>query len=314
MKLFSSAAGLLFGTCASLVSMGAIAQVEAQTAAGQPGAPFGRGAGGRGGVAGPLFTALDANKDGSLTRDEMKSSFDEWFTDGDAARSGTLTLEQLVAALNVVMPPTPPMGRGGRGQQAQNEVPKQSDVDAMMAVLPDAAPAKPMRARKVLVLCKAQGFVHSSIPLAAKMVEALGTKTGSWSTVITYNPADINADNLKQYDLIFLDSTTGLFLDDPNDVAATAARRKALLDFVRGGKGLAGVHAATDSYHGVPPAPLPIGTHGRVRRTWRREHTAVYADHGSGGHRHKRKADPPGIRRAWPNRGSIRSTPIKPAK
>ncbi|HEY7057176.1 MAG TPA: ThuA domain-containing protein, partial [Vicinamibacterales bacterium] len=48
---------------------------------------------------------------------------------------------------------------------------------------------------------------------------------------------------------IFLASTTGAFLDDPNDAAATAARRKALLEFVRGGKGLAGIHAATDSYH-----------------------------------------------------------------
>ena len=43
--------------------------------------------------------------------------------------------------------------------------------------------------------------------------------------------------------------TTGEFLDDPADAAATAARRKALLDFVRGGKGLAGIHAATDGYH-----------------------------------------------------------------
>jgi len=247
-----------------------MASLEAQTAAGQAGAPGGRGGGGRGrgGSAGALFTALDANQDGSATRDEMKASFDRWFTDGDAARSGALTLEQLVAALNVVMPPPgPPAGGGGRGPQAQNEVPKPSDVDAMMAVLPDTAPARPMRARKVLVLCKAQGFVHSSIPLAAKMVEALGTKTGAWSTVITYNPADITAGNLKQYDLLFLDSTTGLFLDDPNDAAATAARRKALLDFVRGGKGLAGVHAASDSYHGVPPGPAgsapPAGTGGR---------------------------------------------------
>jgi type 1 glutamine amidotransferase len=46
-----------------------------------------------------------------------------------------------------------------------------------------------------------------------------------------------------------LDNTTGQFLDDPNDAAATAARRKALLDFVRSGRGLAGIHAASDSYH-----------------------------------------------------------------
>ena len=87
------------------------------------------------------------------------------------------------------------------------------------------------------------------IPLAARTIEEIGKKTGAWSTTITYDAADINDANLKQYDAIFLASTTGAFLDDPNDAAATAARRKALLDFVRGGKGLAGIHAASDSYH-----------------------------------------------------------------
>ncbi len=120
----------------------------------------------------------------------------------------------------------------------------------------------------MLVLCKANGWVHTSIPLAAKMVEYLGDKTGAWMTTITYDPATINAENLKQYDAIFLDSTTGEFLDDPNDQAATQARRQALLDFVKGGKGLAGIHAATDSYHttvrppspGAAPATAPTGT------------------------------------------------------
>jgi len=115
--------------------------------------------------------------------------------------------------------------------------------------LPDKPLAAPQSLRHVLVLCKATGWVHTSIPLAAKMVEYLGDKTGAWMTAITYDSAAINADNLKNYDAIFLDSTTGEFLDDPNDKAASQARRQALLDFVKGGKGLAGVHAATDSYH-----------------------------------------------------------------
>jgi type 1 glutamine amidotransferase len=81
------------------------------------------------------------------------------------------------------------------------------------------------------------------------MVEYLGDRTGAWMTTITYDSAAITPENLSQYDAIFLDSTTGEFLDDPNDHAATELRRKALLDFVKGGKGLAGIHAATDSYH-----------------------------------------------------------------
>jgi len=138
---------------------------------------------------------------------------------------------------------------GQQGRPPQNQIPKPADVEAMKSALPDKAPARPAKPRKVLVLAKAAGFVHSSIPLAAATVDALGNKTGAWSTTVSYDPAVITTDNLKQYDALFLDNTTGAFLDDPNYPAATAARRQALLDFVRGGKGLAGIHAASDSYH-----------------------------------------------------------------
>lgn len=143
-------------------------------------------------------------------------------------------------------------GRGGRGGGRggpQNQVASVVDLQQMLAALPATAPATPKQPRRVLVLGRATGFVHGTIPLATRTVEALGQRTGAWGSVITYNAADINAANLQQYDAIFLASTTGAFLDDPNDAAATEARRKALMDFVRGGKGLAGIHAATDSYH-----------------------------------------------------------------
>ena len=135
-----------------------------------------------------------------------------------------------------------------------------------MAALPDKAPAKPKQPRKVLVLGQGRGLCALLIPLAAKTVEALGTKTGAWSTTVTYDPAAITAENLKQYDLLFLDSTTGAFLDDPNDPAATAARKKALLEFVRSGKGLAGIHAAGDSYHEARPSASAAPAAGRGGR------------------------------------------------
>src|SRR3954453_10908362 len=149
----------------------------------------------------------------------------------------------------------------------QRQFANPSDISGMMAALPDKALATPGALRHVLVLCKANGWVHTSIPLAAKMVEYLGDKTGAWMTTITYDSAAITAENLKQYDALFLDSTTGEFLDDPNDKVASQARRQALLDFVKGGKGLAGIHAATDSYHTTErpaspgaAAPAPTGT------------------------------------------------------
>jgi len=146
----------------------------------------------------------------------------------------------------------------------QKQFANPSDISGMMAAIPDKPAATPQSLRRVPVLCKAAGWVHTSIPLASKMVEYLGDKTGAWMTDITYDSAMITPENLKRYDAIFLDSTTGEFLDDPNDKAVTDVRRQALLSFVKGGKGLAGIHAATDSYHtsgrpttagGPPTAP-----------------------------------------------------------
>jgi hypothetical protein len=195
-----------------------------------------------------LFAAADANKDHFVTRDELKTTLEKWRSAADATRTGTVTRDQLTPVLNDAMPAQALAAMLGPGR-AQPQVPDPITVQAMMDALPSSAPAKPARPRKVLVLARASGFIHSSIPLAAKTVETLGAKTGAWATTITYDAADVNAQNLKQYDAVFLASTTGNFLDDPADTAATAARRQALLDFVRNGKGLAGIHAATDSYH-----------------------------------------------------------------
>ena len=155
--------------------------------------------------------------------------------------------------------PCPPEGFSGGFSHGcpQKQFANPSDISAMMAALPDKPFATPQSLRHVLVLCRAVGWVHTSIPLAAKMVEYLGDKTGAWMTDITYDSATITPENLQRYDAIFLDSTTGEFLDDPNDKAVTDSRRQAFLAFVKGGKGLAGIHAATDSYHtsGRPASP-----------------------------------------------------------
>ncbi len=202
-----------------------------------------------------LFTALDANGDGVLTRSEMESGFNSWFTAWNTTKSGELTRDQIAEGLNKVLPAEPAAkpGEGNTFNIAGNSTPMtapQPAIDAMMAALPNTPGAKPLRPRKVLVLAHTGpgGFVHASIPLAAKTVEALGNRGNLWVTTVTYNPADINANNLKQYDAIFLDSTTACFLDD-KDPSVTAARRAAFLNFVRSGKGIVGIHAASDAYH-----------------------------------------------------------------
>lgn len=187
-----------------------------------------------------LFQSADPNHDGQISRDELKGALAKWL--GGRER---LTQQDLTGALNEAFPESTFMGLIS---PPQNRTPKPEDLQKVMAALPDAAPAKPKKPRKVLVLNKCAGFVHSCIPLAAKTIEELGAKTKAWTATVSYDAAVITAGNLKQYDLVFLNNTTGPFLDDP-DPNVTAARKQALLEFVRSGKGLAGIHAASDSYH-----------------------------------------------------------------
>ncbi len=206
-------------------------------------------------TAGALFSALDTDNDGTLTRPELESGFNSWFAAWNTSHSGTLSQGEITAGVSKVLPapPTVKPGQANTFNPMGNSTPipvSQAAVDAMMAALPTTPGVKPMRPRRVLVLAHTGpgGFVHASIPLAAKAVEALGNQGGLWTTTVTYDAADINTNNLKKYDAIFLDSTTACFLDD-QDPSVTAARRAAFLNFVRSGKGIAGIHAATDSYH-----------------------------------------------------------------
>ncbi|MDE3198077.1 MAG: ThuA domain-containing protein [Acidobacteriota bacterium] len=189
-----------------------------------------------------------------------------------AAPVAIASLCLVVAAQQQQRPPRPCPPEGFQGGFStgcpQRQFANPSDISAMMAAIPDQPMAHPEALRHVLVLAKAAGWVHTSIPLASKMVEYLGDKTGAWMTTITYDAADINAENLKHYDAIFLDSTTGAFLDDPNDKTVTDARRQALLDFVKSGKGLAGIHAATDSYHRAGVQTAPGAAPGEPSGTW----------------------------------------------
>ena len=141
---------------ATLLAVGLGAQQPPAPAA-QGQAAGGRG-GGRGGMFGGLFTAADADKDGTVTRQEFHATFDKWFTDWSGG-SGAVTGAQLADGLNVVFPP-PAGGRGG----AQNQTPNPNDVAAMTAALPDSASAKPAKPRKVLVLAKARASCTPRFP------------------------------------------------------------------------------------------------------------------------------------------------------
>ena len=87
---------------------------------GGPGAgPGARGFGPGRFVATGLFTALDADKDGSLNRTEIKETFRKWFTEWDSPTSGALGEDKVRDGLNAALPRPnfggPGDGRGSRG-------------------------------------------------------------------------------------------------------------------------------------------------------------------------------------------------------
>ena len=102
---------------------------------GAPGTPPGpAGQGGPGGrraltgggprsVAPGLFAAVDSDKDGAVSRSEMKNVFAKWATDWDADKNGVLNEDEVRNGLNSVLPrvefagggPGGPGGPGGRG-------------------------------------------------------------------------------------------------------------------------------------------------------------------------------------------------------
>src|SRR4030095_11860080 len=92
-----------------------------------PGGPGGGpGGGGPGRFLGPgLFGAIDADKDGFLTRLEIKSTFERWADEWDADKSGALNEDELREGLNAALPrpnfggpggPGGGRGPGGRGE------------------------------------------------------------------------------------------------------------------------------------------------------------------------------------------------------
>ena len=64
-----------------------------------------------------VFTAADADKDGSLTRDELKAAFSKWFTAWDTTKTGTLDTAAIAKGLDAVLPQQQQQQQQGGGGQ-----------------------------------------------------------------------------------------------------------------------------------------------------------------------------------------------------
>lgn len=125
------------------------------------------------------------------------------------------------------------------------------EVQQMTDAMPAAPVVKPAQERTMLVFSLCNGFKHSSIPYWAKALDIMSEKTGAFKVVHSIDMSVFNPDTLKQYDAICFNNTTKLTPD--------ATQQKAILDFVRGGKGIVGIHAATDNFYDWPQGMEMMG-------------------------------------------------------
>jgi type 1 glutamine amidotransferase len=131
------------------------------------------------------------------------------------------------------------------------------DLDKIKKVqeaLPDKAPAKPKQPRRILIFSKTAGFRHDSIPIGIKAITMMGDKTGAYTAYATEDESYFEPEKLSKFDAVFmLNTTLDCFRPKELKKGEVSPReemlKKSLVDFVAGGKGLIGVHSATDTYH-----------------------------------------------------------------
>lgn len=137
-------------------------------------------------------------------------------------------------------------------------------LDKITEALPSKAPAEPKAKRKVLIFSRTTGFRHSSIPVGVKAITMMGDKTGAYLAYATEDESIFAPEKLNTFDAVLMLNTTGpndnkyepllpkFDKQDPDSEAKARQReevlKKSLLDFVSQGKGLMGIHAATDTY------------------------------------------------------------------
>lgn len=122
----------------------------------------------------------------------------------------------------------------------------------IMAAVPEALAAKPAKSRRVLVFYRCEGFIHTSIPHANECVRAMAEKTKAFEVDFADTYDVFNKENLAKYDGILLNNTTHMQFPE-------SSQRDAFMDFVAGGKGLIGFHAASDNFNRHPECLKIVG-------------------------------------------------------
>jgi type 1 glutamine amidotransferase len=125
----------------------------------------------------------------------------------------------------------------------------EQESQQIQAALPGQA-AKPKKPRRLLVVSLnlrngKVGRGHRSIGYGNLAMELMGRTTGAYETVFSDDPQVFEPGQLRAFDAICFNNTGGVLFEDPG-------LRQSLLDFVSGGKGFVGIHAAAATFVQYP--------------------------------------------------------------
>ncbi|KPL22937.1 MAG: hypothetical protein AMJ75_07075 [Phycisphaerae bacterium SM1_79] len=158
--------------------------------------------------------------------------------------------------------PTPPDVKAAKMKAKNISAPTEKHIRLVKASAPDKAPAKPAKPRKVLVW--GHVWTHQPNPYAEKALEILAQKTGAFKAVISDDPRLLRSDKLKQFDALVMNNIHEREPFLPDDFARLKDEQKAaaqkfdkaikqsILEYVRSGKGVVGIHAATAACQSWP--------------------------------------------------------------
>ena len=143
------------------------------------------------------------------------------------------TLLMITALLMLALPQQPP----DLSDQVTPE-----ERQKIISAIPQKSPAGARHSRKLLVMALniRDGQVrkgHASIPAGNLALRLMGEKTGAYEVTFSDDVNMLGRENLARFDAICFNNTVGVLTEDPE-------LRRSLLDFVAGGKGFVGLHAA----------------------------------------------------------------------
>jgi type 1 glutamine amidotransferase len=125
-------------------------------------------------------------------------------------------------------------------------------VAASVLALPAAARSQAPPHKKLLFLTHAALYKHSSLEPAEKAVAEWGKPSGFDVTTLKGYEQDSRAIDLSILTREYLNSFDGLMLMTNGNLPLTPAQKASIVEFVRAGKALVGVHCATLTLYDYP--------------------------------------------------------------